>query len=77
MAVAKGGVGDAIMTVDVGIISAVGEATAVKVWVGISMVLVGTAVCSGSMLTSNCPQAVIEDKTKNKRSFLNFIGPQF
>jgi hypothetical protein len=68
-------VGDGIAEVSVGRIGAVGEATAVNVFVGSATVFVGIDVCRGWMLTSNCPQAVKDNVRRRRRSLLIFIGP--
>jgi hypothetical protein len=77
VAVGMARVGEGIATVAVGLTCGVGEATAVRVSVGSAAVFVGTEVCSGWMLTSNCPQAARANATINGRSLFTFMGPLF
>jgi hypothetical protein len=68
-------VGDGIAAVSVGKIGAVGEATAVNVFVGSATVFVGSDVWRGWMRTSNCPQAARDNRTTKIRTLSAFIRP--
>jgi hypothetical protein len=70
-------VGEGIKTVAVGLTCVAVDGIAVNVFVGTVTIFVGIDVCSGWILTSNCPQAVRNTSRRGVRSFFNFIGSPF
>jgi hypothetical protein len=74
VAVGMARVGEGMTIVAVGLTGVAGDGMAISVFVGTVTVFVGIDVCSGWILTSNCPQALRNTSRRGVRSFFNFIG---
>jgi hypothetical protein len=77
VAVGKKSVGEATGGVTVGLTTAIVGVGRIAVFVGISAVPVGIAVARGSILTSNCPQAVRDNNRSAISNLGTFIEPLF